>query len=54
MVLQMQLTASPPDVRTHRPETPPELAEALMKAMEKDPVKRWQRAEDMLAALGTS
>jgi serine/threonine-protein kinase len=52
MVLQMQLTASPPDVRTHRPDTPTALAEALMKAMEKDPVKRWQRADDMRGALG--
>ena len=51
MVLQMQLTASPPDVRTHRPETPPGLAEALMKAMEKNPADRWQNADDMRAAL---
>jgi hypothetical protein len=39
-------------VRTHRPDTPTALAEALMKAMEKDPVKRWQRADDMRGALG--
>lgn len=51
MVLQMQLTASPPDVRSQRPETPDALAEALMKAMEKDPAHRWQRADDMRKAL---
>ena len=51
MVLQMQLTASPPDVRVQRPETPAALAEALMKAMEKDPANRWQRAEDMRKAI---
>jgi serine/threonine protein kinase len=51
MVLQMQLTATPPDVRGPRPETPPALAETLMKAMEKDPTRRWERADDMRAAL---
>jgi serine/threonine-protein kinase len=51
MVLQMQLTAPPPDVRAHRPETPTTLAEVLMKAMEKNPAERWQSADDMRKAL---
>jgi eukaryotic-like serine/threonine-protein kinase len=53
MVLQMQLTAPPPDVRQYRQETPTELAEALMKAMEKNPELRWQKADDMRAALNS-
>jgi len=52
MVLQLQLTAPPPDVRERRPETPAAIAEALKKALEKDPALRWQRAEDMRRALG--
>jgi len=53
MVLQLQLTAPPPDVRERRPETPAAIAEALKKALEKDPAQRWQRAEDMRKALGS-
>ncbi|MEP7325614.1 MAG: serine/threonine-protein kinase [Gemmatimonadota bacterium] len=52
MVLQLQLTAPPPDVRDRRPETPAPIAEALKKALEKDPNQRWQKAEDMKRALG--
>ena len=37
VVLQMQLTASPPDVRESRPETPGGLAEGIRRAMAKDP-----------------
>jgi serine/threonine-protein kinase len=54
MVLQLQLTAPPPDVRDRRPETPAPIAEALKKALEKDPNQRWQRAEDMRKALSGS
>ncbi len=51
MVLQMQLTQSPPDVREVRPDTPDRLAVVLMRAMDKEPTLRWQRADDMRAAL---
>ena len=54
MVLQLQLTAPPPDVRERRPETPAPIAEALRRALEKDPNLRWQRADDMKRALGGS
>ena len=54
MVLQMQLTLPPPDVRAARPEAPDGLAHALLKALEKNPASRWQRAEDMREALGTA
>lgn len=51
MVLQMQLTAPPPDVRTYRPDAPTGLADALVKAMRKNPAERWQSADEMRAAL---
>jgi eukaryotic-like serine/threonine-protein kinase len=51
IVLQMQLTSAPPDVRVHRQETPAGLAEALMRAMEKNPEKRWQKADAMRQAI---
>lgn len=54
MVLQLQLTAPPPDVRERRPEIPENIASALKKAMEKDPNNRWQRAEEMAGALNHS
>jgi serine/threonine-protein kinase len=54
MVLQLQLTAPPPDVRERRPEVPENIANALRKAMEKDPSNRWQRADEMARALNHS
>ena len=51
IVLQMQLTQPPPDIRTFRPDTPADLAEALRKAMDKDPTQRWQRAAEMREAI---
>jgi serine/threonine protein kinase len=54
IVLQMQLTAPSPDVRDVRPETPEMLANTLRKALEKDPAARWQRADEMKAALSES
>ncbi len=51
IVLQMQLTAPPPDVRVYRRDVPETLATVLMKAMEKDPAARWQSADQMRAAL---
>lgn len=54
MVLQLQLTAPPPDIRERRPEIPENIASALKKAMEKDPTNRWQRADEMAQALNHS
>ncbi|MEO8201078.1 MAG: serine/threonine-protein kinase [Gemmatimonadota bacterium] len=51
IVLQMQLTAPPPDVRQYRPDIPEGLAVTLSRAMNKDPAARWQSAEAMKAAL---
>jgi serine/threonine-protein kinase len=55
VVLQMHLTQPPPDVRVIRPETPPELATGLQRAMGKTPEERWQTAaamRDALSAVG--
>ncbi len=55
VVLQMHLTQPPPDVRLIRPETPPELATGLQRAMAKTPEERWQTAaamRDALSAVG--
>ena len=52
IVLQMQLAQPAPDVRAFRADTPPALAEAIGRALEKDRERRWQTAEEMHAALG--
>src|SRR3569623_184406 len=42
----------PPPSRSN-PEVPPEVDHIVMTALQRDPTKRWQRASDMLAAIGT-
>jgi serine/threonine-protein kinase len=51
VVLQMHLTQPAPDVRTLRPETPPELAGGIARALLKQPRERWQSAAAMRDAL---
>jgi len=36
------------------PEVPPEVDHIVMTALQRDPTKRWQRASDMLSAMGTA
>ena len=43
----------PPPSRSN-PEVPPEVDHVVMTALQRDPTKRWQRASDMLAAMGTA
>jgi eukaryotic-like serine/threonine-protein kinase len=43
----------PPPSKTN-PEVPPEVDQIVLKALARDPTKRWQRASDMLAAIGTA
>jgi serine/threonine protein kinase len=55
VVLQLHLTQPPTDIRSLRPETPPELATGIAKALAKAPEERWQTAaamRDALAAVG--
>lgn len=51
VVLQLHLTQPAPDVRTLRPETPPELAVGIARALLKAPEDRWQTAAAMRDAL---
>jgi eukaryotic-like serine/threonine-protein kinase len=47
VVLQLHLTEPAPDVRTMRPDVPPDLANAIAKALVKLPEERWQSAAQM-------
>jgi len=50
-VLAAQLTRMPEPITTHRSDMPAALADLVMKCLEKNPADRWQRAEDIVAAL---
>jgi serine/threonine-protein kinase len=50
-VLKMHAQVPAPDVRTLRTDTPRSLADAVGKALAKDPRDRWQTARQMLDAL---
>ena len=50
-VLKMHTDRPAPDVRRLRDDTPRPLADAIGKALEKDPRDRWQTAGEMLEAL---
>jgi serine/threonine protein kinase len=52
VVLQLHLTEPAPDVRTIRPDVPPDLASAIGKALAKRPEERWQSAAEMQDVLG--
>ena len=54
VVLELQQTQAPPDVRQFRPDVPEALAAVLLKAMAKRPEQRWESAEDMRAAMAKS
>ena len=54
VVIQLQQSEPPPDVRPFRPDVPEPLAEALLTAMAKRPEERWQTAAAMRAAMGRS
>lgn len=51
VVLHLQQTAKAPDVREYRAETPAGLADAIARALVKEPSGRWQTAGEMLAAV---
>jgi serine/threonine-protein kinase len=50
-VLTAQVTQTPDHVLVHRPDVPPELADVVMKCLEKDPADRWQTAEEAVREL---
>ena len=51
VVLQQHLTQPAPDLRTVRPDTPRELAEGILRALQKTPDARWQTAAAMRESL---
>lgn len=53
VVLQLHLTQAAPDVRTLRGDTPVELAQAISRALAKNPADRWASATAMRDALAT-
>jgi eukaryotic-like serine/threonine-protein kinase len=50
-VLAAHVTQPPPPLQSLRPDLAPPLATAVMRCLEKDPAKRWQSAEELLAHL---
>ena len=51
VVVSKHIGERPAPIRRLRPETPPELAAAVMHALEKPPGSRWQTGEDFRAAV---
>ncbi|MGE3527060.1 MAG: protein kinase, partial [Gemmatimonadales bacterium] len=50
-VISMQLAEKPVPISRLRPETPPALAAAIMRALEKSPANRWQTGADFCRGL---
>jgi serine/threonine-protein kinase len=50
-VLSAHVTQRPDHVLVHRPDLPPELADVVMKCLEKDPADRWQSADEAVREL---
>ena len=48
MVLAAHITQAPEPVTNHRPAVPPELAQVVMRCLEKKPADRWQSAAELL------
>ena len=51
LVVSQHLSQRPTPVRKSRPEASPVLADAIMRALEKNPAERWQTGAEMRAAL---
>lgn len=50
-ILMKQITEPPPDILRSRPECPEELANTIMRCLEKDPEERWPTADALRRAL---
>jgi hypothetical protein len=50
--MEQQMNSQPPALATLRPDVPPGLADAVMRALDKDPARRHQTARDFAVALG--
>jgi eukaryotic-like serine/threonine-protein kinase len=51
-IMDQQLNNPPPPLAPLRPDVPPGLADAIKRALDKDPARRYQTARDFAAALG--
>jgi eukaryotic-like serine/threonine-protein kinase len=51
-IMEQQLNTQPPPLARLRPDVPPGLADAIMRALDKDPGRRHQTARDFALALG--
>jgi serine/threonine-protein kinase len=51
VVLQLHLTQPAPDLRSLRPDVPPEMAAGIARALAKTPDERWQSAAAMREAI---
>jgi eukaryotic-like serine/threonine-protein kinase len=51
LVLAAHLTEKPAPVSAYRPDVPPDLANLVMKCLEKRPVDRWQSADELVTRL---
>ena len=50
-MMKAQLEQAPPPLRTLAPEVPPEVEDAVMRALQKDPADRFQRVAEFARAL---
>jgi eukaryotic-like serine/threonine-protein kinase len=50
-VVVAHVQQAPPRPRSFNPKLPPELEAAIVKGLEKDPARRWQTTDELLAAL---
>ncbi len=51
-VMQAHATEAPPSIVERRPDCPPDVAEAVMRMLRKEPEERWPRLSDVLASFG--
>jgi serine/threonine protein kinase len=51
-IMEQQMNSQPPALATLRPDVPPGVADAIMRALDKEPGRRYQTAREYAVALG--
>jgi eukaryotic-like serine/threonine-protein kinase len=51
-IMEQQMNSQPPALATLRPDVPPSVADAVLRALDKEPGRRYQTAREFAAALG--
>jgi serine/threonine-protein kinase len=51
-IMEQQMNSQPPPLASLRSDVPPGIAEAVVRALDKDPGRRYQTARDFAGALG--